>query len=340
MRSLRPYVVGLFLLALSATPAFAAPSSAADAARAEHDRVARYWTPARLAAAQPRDFVRTSTGFQPYAGKPGGGGGAVTGASWTGGGAVSKTEGKVYFHMDGGDWQCSGTAATGGSGTYTIVLTAGHCAYDETNGGGKLSGFATNWIFIPAWDLKPGTFSSACDAGATSYGCWHATALVVDSGFANAGGFNNQATRHDFAFAVVGGGGFDGTTALSSVVTPFAVSMTNVTTSATVYAFGFPAAGKYHGNDLTYCSGTPIKDQYNDNDTFGLACDMTGGSSGGGWMAPFTPSTGVGTLGGLNSYGYSGIKNMYGPDFNSNTDAVYTRAKGTTSGNSIVTVSP
>jgi hypothetical protein len=338
MRSLRPYVVGLFLLALSATPAFAAPSSAADAARAEHDRVARYWTPARLAAAQPRDFVRTGTAFKPYA-RPGGGGG-VTGASWTGGGEVSKTEGKVYFHMDGGDWQCSGTAATDTRTGYTVVLTAGHCAYDETNGNGSLNGFATNWIFIPAWDLKPGTFSSACDAGATQYGCWHATALVVDSGFATAGGFNDQATRHDYAFAVVGGGGFNGTTQLDSVVTSFGVSSSSIIKGTTVYAFGFPAAGKYHGNDLTYCTGKTITDQYNNDDTFGLACDMTGGSSGGGWMAPFTTSTGVGTLGGLNSYGYSGIKNMYGPDFNSNTDAVYTRAKSTTSGNSIVAVSP
>lgn len=333
MRSLRLYLAGLFLLGITATPALAAPSTAADAARAEHFRVAQYWTPARMASAQPRDFVRTPTGFVPRA-KPGGGG-TVTGASWTGGGAIAKSEGKVYFSMDGGNWQCSGTAASDSRSGYSVVLTAGHCAYDETNGA-----FATNWVFIPAWDAKPATFSSACTASATTYGCWHATALVVDSGFATAGSFNDQATRHDFAFAVVGGGGFNGTTPLQTYVTEFAVSLSSVTTSATVYAFGFPAAGKYHGNDLTYCSGTPIKDQYNNNDTFGLACDMTGGSSGGGWMAPFTPGTGVGTLGGLNSYGYSGIRNMYGPDFNSNTDAVYTTAKGTTSGNQIVNVAP
>ena len=338
MHSVRPYVAAAFLLGLSVVPAVAAPSPAALTARAEHDRVAAYWTPARMAAAVPRDFVRTADGFVPRA-RPGGGG--VTGASWADGGEISKTEGKVYFHMDGGDWQCSGTAAEDNRTGMSVVLTAAHCAYDETNGDGQLSGFATNWIFIPAWDLKPGTFSSACDAGATQYGCWRATGLVVDTGFATAGGFNDQATRHDFAFAIVGGGGFSGTQTLAQAgVVEFAVSVSSVTAGVEVYAFGFPAAGKYHGNDLTYCRGNTITDQYNNDDTFGIPCNMTGGSSGGGWLRPFTTGTGVGTLGGLNSYGYSGIKNMYGPDFNADTTNIYNAAKSRTIGNELVPANP
>jgi hypothetical protein len=38
----------------------------------------------------------------------------------------------------------------------------------------------------------------------------------------------------------------------------------------------------------------------------------------------------------LNSYGYSGVKNMYGPIFNSETSATYTAAQGTTSGHVLV----
>ena len=331
MRPLRPAFVALFLLGASALPVVAAQPSAADAARADHFRVASYWTPARIAAAQPRDFVRTPTGFAPAASRPGGGGGAVTGASYTGGGAIQSAEGKVFFHMDGGDWQCSGTPAVDSRTGFTVVLTAGHCAYDESGG----TGFATNWIFIPAWDLKPGTFSSACASGATKYGCWHALGLVVDSGFTTAGSFNDKATRHDFAFAVVGGGGFNGSTQLDSVVSSFTVGTSAVALNVTVDAFGFPAAGKYHGNDLTYCQGTVFTDAGNNNDTFGLVCDMTGGSSGGGWLGGF--SNGSGTLGGLNSYGYSGVKNMYGPDFNQDTSNVYNKATSTTSGNQVVT---
>jgi hypothetical protein len=186
--------------------------------------------------------------------------------------------------------------------------------------------------------VKPGTFSTACDQGATTYGCWHASGLVVDSGFANAGGFNDQATRHDFAFAIVGGGGFNGTTQLDAKVTTFQVSTSVVASNSNASAFGFPAAGKYHGNDLTWCSGKVFTDQYNSDDTFGLACDMTGGSSGGGWLGNF--SAGNGTLGGLNSYGYSGIKNMYGPDFNSDTTNVYSRATSTTTNSIVNAVNP
>ena len=66
-----------------------------------------------------------------------------------------------------------------------------------------------------------------------------------------------------------------------------------------------------------------------------MACGMTGGSSGGPWLKGFSEATGSGTLNSLNSYGYSGLKNMYGPKFNGNTQAVYNAANSAT-GNTIV----
>jgi hypothetical protein len=123
-------------------------------------------------------------------------------------------------------------------------------------------------------------------------------------------------------------------------VTSFPLNADSLAAGQGVYAFGFPAAGKYHGNDLTYCAGNAITDALNNNATFGLACDMTGGSSGGGWFTSFNATTGSGTLAGLNSYGYSGVKNMYGPDFNANTTAVFNDAKSRTSVNSVVSVAP
>jgi hypothetical protein len=103
-----------------------------------------------------------------------------------------------------------------------------------------------------------------------------------------------------------------------------------------VHAFGYPAAGKFKGKDLTYCAGGIFTDRYNDDLTWGLPCTMTGGSSGGPWLSPFTTSSGSGTLHGLNSYGYSGVKNMYGPKFSANTQAVYNAANGATTSNVIV----
>jgi V8-like Glu-specific endopeptidase len=340
----RPTFLALVLLVVMAAPVGAARPSAAALARAEQDRIVRYWTPERMAAAQPRDFVLTGSGFVPAAkppgtpGGPGGGGGGgdgstVTGASWTKGGDVVDGVGKAFFTMGSSAYTCSGSVAQDSRSGYSLVLTAGHCVYDETNGR-----FATNWIFIPAWGTSPTGFSGTnCSTySGTAYGCWSASALVVHSGYATAGGFNEQATVHDFGFAIVGAGGHSGTQ-LDATVPDFALGVGSISRGERVYAFGYPAAQKYKGNTLSYCAGNTIEDGWNDNQTWGLACDMTGGSSGGAWFADFNETTGAGTLGSLNSYGYSGVKNMYGPKFNSDTQDVYSTANnnGTTS-NTIV----
>jgi hypothetical protein len=98
------------------------------------------------------------------------------------------------------------------------------------------------------------------------------------------------------------------------------------------YAFGYPAANpKYEGNkDLIYCAGRTFEDQFAANATWGMACDMTGGSSGGPWLGAFDEATGVGTLTSLNSYGYGGSQAMFGPKFNQNTIDVYNRARTAT----------
>jgi hypothetical protein len=305
---------------------------AAKPAQSEHQRIVAYWTPARLAAAKPRDFVRTAGGGfvqapSPKA-RPGGGGGNVTGASWTNGGQVVVRTGKVVFTLNSGDYICSGSVVNDSSSSISVVLSAGHCAYDGADGG-----FARNWMFIPNFDGAP-TYTCAN----TVYGCWTAKALVVDSGFANSGGFNTQATKHDWSFAVVGNGGKQNNQLQTAVGGSFGINFT--TASGTVYAFGYPAAGKYHGSDLTYCAGPVFNDPNNGNATLGMACDMTGGSSGGPWFTGFNESTGVGALNALNSYGYSGVKNMYGPKFNGNTQATYNAANGNPSGNTIVSVAP
>lgn len=338
MRFSRPTLVALVLVALAAGPVAAARPAAADAARAEHERILRFWTPERMAAAKPRDFTRSGAGFVPAnngKGKPGGGGGGdsstVTGASWTKGGAVADSVGKVFFTMGSSTYQCSGSAAGDSRSNYSLVLTAGHCAYDETSGA-----FATNWMFIPAWGSSSTSYKADCTTYTTTkYGCWTATALVVHEGYATAGGFNQQATVHDFAFAVVGAGGHSGSAQLDQTVTAFSLDIDSVALGTQVYAFGYPAGQKYKGNTLSYCAGKTTEDSWNDNLTWGLGCDMTGGSSGGPWLANFNTTTGVGVLGSLNSYGYSGVKNMYGPKFNSKTSAVHASADSATS-NTIV----
>ena len=57
------------------------------------------------------------------------------------------------------------------------------------------------------------------------------------------------------------------------------------------------------------------------------SCGLTGGSSGGPWVVTDDPKAYASTiLSSLNSYGYSGVKKMYGPKFNSRTQAVFDAA--------------
>ena len=335
MRSRRSAALAA-LLVLATLPVLAGGAAAGGGTgtTARHQSIVAHWTEARMRAARPRDFLFDAVrGYHISPNKrpgPGGGNGNTTGASWPNGkGLVYKVTGKVYFEMGGSGWVCSGTALSDGRNTYSLVITAGHCVYDEASGGG-LSGFATNWLFIPQFDSSP-TFT----CGSTAFGCWTATALVANRGFTSAGSFNNTAAKFDWGFAVVGNGGLTGAASpqLDQTVGTFGYQFSEMGLNTVADAFGYPAAGKYHGNDLTYCTGPTFNDVYNANQTWGINCDMTGGSSGGPWIAAFTSTNPANppTLTSLNSYGYNGLSNMYGPKFNSDTQAVWTRADSSSS---------
>jgi hypothetical protein len=225
--------------------------------------------------------------------------------------------------MGGANYVCSGAVATDTRAAYSLVLTAGHCAYDQTT-----RTFARNWLFIPGYDLTPNITS--CSQAA--YGCWTANALVVHAGFAGAGGFTANATTRDWAFAIVGSGG-KSATQLDTTVGSFPVAIPGLTKGVSTVAFGYPAASPYAGQDLVYCAGPIGEDPNNANRTWSLPCKMTGGSSGGPWMSGF--ATDRGALSSVNSYRYSTLANMYGPKFDAATGSTYTTADAATA-NTIV----
>jgi hypothetical protein len=281
----------------------------------------------------PREMGKPAGG----PGSGGGGGGGVTGTAWTGGGRVKVTTGKVLFTMAGVDYVCSGSVAQDTSVDTSLILTAGHCAYDETGGA-----FATNWMFVPDYEdggviiTNPdGSHSFSCDT--TQYGCWTAAALVTTTAWANGGGslagFNN-----DYAFAVVGPGGksgesnqLDGTTGANPIAF-------NVTHPAQVYSFGYPQASPYDGQKLIYCAGNDVSDTWGGTTDFGLNCNMTGGSSGGPWFVNFGSGGSTGSLNSVNSFKYTAgrlSKYMFGPYFGSYAQKTYTAAE-TATGNHTV----
>ena len=286
--------------------------AATGGASAEHRRIVEFWTAENRASAVPRDVDRHGPGPDERAKpSPGGGGGTgstVTGASWTGGGQVAKTTGKLFFTEHGVRYTCSGSAVA--NRLVNVVLTAGHCVH----GGGAGETFVTNWIFYPAYGTNPSS---------PPYGGWTATDLFTTSLWAtdpNGDGFDDDA-----GFAVVTDGA-DGT--LAGVLGALPTITFAAQTPATVQtSFGYPASKKYSsGNVLTYCQG-PTKLTYDSADTYGLACDMTGGSSGGPWFTGFDGPTGAGTITSLNSYGYASLRNvMFGPIFGSGEQSAYNSA--------------
>jgi hypothetical protein len=333
-------------LAVPATAATAAAGAGAGNGRSEHQRIVDFWTADRVSRAVPRDYTyNPSTGrFEPTAkAKPSGGGGGgsgggaadVLGASWTGGGRVVETTGKVLFKMGSSYYVCSASVATdpGTSATRkaTVVLTAGHCAVDESNGT-----FAENWMFVPDYDSDPEPLtSSGSFCAQTRLGCWTAEALVVDHRFASAGGFTNAALRYDVAFAVLRPGGLSGDQDLDASVGAQAIAFTGNAVGQRGYAFGYPAAGKYHGNDLVYCLGTIGTDSQTSGATYRLGCDQTGGASGGPWFTGFNAAAGTGTLSSINSYGYGGVKAMYGPRLGTAAQAEYAAAANATANTAV-----
>src|SRR5512132_382374 len=172
--SMRSGVVALAVpvLLLAMLPAAASAAGSSSGAAARHDRILAHWTPARAAAATPRDFeLDPARGFVPKA-RPGGGGGSVTGASWPAGGAILKSTGRVLFSLPTGDYICSGSVVAETKNSQSIVLTAGHCVVENDGT------FASEWIFLPEFDSEP-----SYNCATRVHGCWVADALYADKTF-------------------------------------------------------------------------------------------------------------------------------------------------------------
>lgn len=299
-----------FIAAILIAPSIAAGNSNG---KSPNENAIGYWTKDRLDNALTRDFE-----FEPGAksgklvslGKSARGGGgkttSITGSSWTKGGKPLLATGKVFFTMSAKNYVCSGSIVNESASDRSIVLTAGHCVFDNATGN-----FATRFIYIPAFDTTPVT---DCNVSR----CLEATSLVAHNGFTSEGSFTTKATQYDWGFASIPESGING----------FSLNTTTFTNSSTSYAFGYPAGRPYGGKDLVYCAGPISPDANNGGLTWGLGCNMTGGSSGGPWLAAFNTTTFDGSASSLNSYGYgTNSTKMYGPKFNTSTLSTFEAAK-------------
>ncbi|MFJ4775108.1 trypsin-like serine peptidase [Streptomyces sp. NPDC088762] len=291
----------------------ATPSIAADAPssfRQQHTK--GFWTAERMRGATPLDVtavpggarIQATAAAAPTSIPPTAASAASptafpqAGGAWTGGGAVVKTSGRVFFTMGDRTASCSGDSITSANGS--TVITAGHCV--------KYQGaWHTNWVFVPAYNN-----------GNAPYGQWSATKTFATDQWAASEDMNM-----DVGLAVVAP--LNGQT-LSQAVGAQGI-LFNGGYNKKMYSFGFPAAAPYDGTKLVYCSGNSGKDFLLTKD-HSLACNMTGGSSGGPWFQDFNEATGLGTQVSVNSFGYTFLPNrMYGPYFGNEAKAAYDKAQ-------------
>jgi V8-like Glu-specific endopeptidase len=211
---------------------------------------------------------------------------------------VTKTAGRVFFTFQGQSASCSGDAVT--SGNKSVVVTAGHCVkYQGT--------WHTNWIFVPGYDN-----------GNAPYGQWAARKTLTTPQWEASEDLN-----YDVGVGVVDQLGGQ---SLTDVVGSQGIAF-NQPKNQDMYTFGYPAEAPYDGTKLDYCSGPTFTDFLTSQD-HGMACDMTGGSSGGPWFIDFAEGSGTGQQNSVNSFGYTFLPGyMFGPYFGSDVQNLYNTAQ-------------
>ncbi|MCD0448468.1 trypsin-like peptidase domain-containing protein [Actinocorallia sp. API 0066] len=262
--------------------------------KAHRDKVLRYWTADRMTGA-----------VSPVAPRPGPLGkaeppGRSNGAVWPLDGGVVPSVGKVFFTLDGRDYLCSGAAVR--SASRDLVVTAGHCAR------GASGRWAENWIFVPGYR-----------EGGGPQGGFPARLMAVPDQWASK-------ADDDYDVAMV---------ALHQRRGKHVADLVGANTIAfgrprgrPVHAFGYPSQGRYDGERLAYCAGTPEPDPHRATVAQGLHCDLTQGSSGGPWLIGFDPATGTGTVTSVSSFKYADDKvTMYGPYFGQAIRELYARTE-------------
>ncbi len=287
-------VLALFGLALAVAPASASLVRATSSARAARS----YWTPARMRSAPPlSESRRHASGSAASAAPPAE---AIVDPVAPG---VSQN-GAVFIVTESGlRGRCSGTAVE--AGRVSLVVTAGHCVHDLGN---WLRG---RWIFVPGYRYgqRPlGTFAARW-LGATPQ--W----------------LRSENENFDIGMAVVSRN--ERGQRLSAVVEPDKLAW-NLPRRQVFDVYGYPVEKPFDGATLQRCPQTP----YEGHDflsflttgplDLAVECDLTPGSSGGGWVIHGD------TLNGVTSSGYSDNPGTtYGPYFGAAVGKLYREARRT-----------
>ncbi|MBQ1089838.1 serine protease [Streptomyces sp. B93] len=199
--------------------------------------------------------------------------------------------GKVFFDSPEGTMVCSATVVQdpANPGKSNMVWTAGHCVH-----AGKSGGWYRNIAFVPSYNDSG--LSAADLAGATKeevapYGVWWGDWVQTSDQWIEQGGATGgDGAPYDFAVLHVtpeeGAGGKSLEEMVGSAL-PVDFDAPAVPEVESITATGYPAAPPYDGQTLYRCQDKPGRLSLNETDPtmYRIGCTMTGGSSGGGWVA-------------------------------------------------------
>ncbi|MBL1085130.1 hypothetical protein JK359_24700 [Streptomyces actinomycinicus] len=199
--------------------------------------------------------------------------------------------GKVFFDAPEGTMVCSATVVTDPAhpGKSNLIWTAGHCVH-----AGKKGGWFRNIAFVPSYNNQgksAADFENAPRSEVAPYGLWWADAAKTSQQWISEGGeTGGNGAPYDFAVIHVTPEQGSGGKSLEETVggaLPVNFAAPAVPEVKSITASGYPAAAPYDGRLLYQCQDKPGRLSI-DQDAptmYRIGCTMTGGSSGGGWVA-------------------------------------------------------
>ena len=295
------WVITLAVLAVgafvSAPTASAVVSHTVAGSTAKAKRIQQFWTPKRMRQAKPLPLPRAappspsssrSDSSAAPTGKPrtippslpkGDSGSASPRAAIVQNPAAYpySTQGKLFGKDRNGTFSCSATVVTTPSNR--VVFTAGHCAREN-------GVWASKETFVPAYKN-----------GHAPYGSFAASSWYVPNQW-----FDREDESYDFSAMVL-------YRQVANVVGARGIAW-NYPANQRYISYGYPASYPFNGENPyscpSYLGGRDPWTSY--PQTMWITCNMTAGSSGGGWIMQNE------YLNSVNSYGYRGQPNrMYGP---------------------------
>jgi V8-like Glu-specific endopeptidase len=199
--------------------------------------------------------------------------------------------GKVFFDSPKGTMVCSATVVQdpANPGKSNMVWTAGHCVH-----AGKSGGWYRNIAFVPSYNnagMGAAELKGATREEVAPYGVWWADwAQTSDQWIERGGATGGDGAPYDFAVLhVKPEEGSSGKSLEETVGSALPVDFTApaVPEMGSLKAIGYPAAAPFDGQKLYQCQDEPGRLSINASEPtmYRIGCTMTGGSSGGGWVA-------------------------------------------------------